>query len=159
MVAFLDTEFLTSQVKGGPPAKLVSVGFVVCGKEFEEVTRFHSYIYAEDKLHDRFQEMTGIEEEDLLSAPDYELVMEEVAEQLEAWEVSRVYVWGPDKYVIQRDLLEYRKDASKRTKKDREPYPSYDQRYRRHLFGETGSAECRDRKSEDPLWAGNGSQP
>ncbi len=31
--------------------------------------------------------------------------------------------------------------------KDREPYPSYDQRYRRHLFGETGSAECRDRKS------------
>lgn len=47
--------------KGGPPAKLVSVGFVVCGKNFEEVTRFHSYIYAEDKLHDRFQEMTGIE--------------------------------------------------------------------------------------------------
>ena len=117
MVAFLDTEFLTSQVKGGPPAKLVSVGFVVCGKDFEEVTRFHSYIYAEDKLHDRFQEMTGIERKDLLSAPDYELVMEEVAEQLEAWEVSRVYVWGPDKYVIQRDLLEYRKDASKRTKK------------------------------------------
>ena len=46
MVAFLDTEFLTSQIKGGPPAKLVSVGFVVCGKNFEEVTRFHSYIYA-----------------------------------------------------------------------------------------------------------------
>lgn len=79
MVAFLDTEFLTSQIKGGPPAKLVSVGFVVCGKNFEEVTRFHSYIYAEDKLHDRFQEMTGIERKDLLSAPD--------------------------KYVIQRDLL------------------------------------------------------
>ena len=105
MVAFLDTEFLTSQIKGGPPAKLVSVGFVVCGKNFEEVTRFHSYIYAEDKLHDRFQEMTGIERKDLLSAPDYELVMEEVAEQLEAWEVSRIYVWGPDKYVIQRDVL------------------------------------------------------
>lgn len=83
----------------------MSVGFVVCGKNFEEVTRFHSYIYAEDKLHDRFQEMTGIERKDLLSAPDYELVMEEVAEQLEAWEVSRIYVWGPDKYVIQRDLL------------------------------------------------------
>ena len=79
MAAFLDTEFLTSQIKGGPPAKLVSVGFVVCGKNFEEVTRFHSYIYAEDKLHDRFQEMTGIERKDLLSAPD--------------------------KYVIQRDLL------------------------------------------------------
>ena len=75
----------------------MSVGFVVCGKNFEEVTRFHSYIYAEDKLHDRFQEMTGIERKDLLSAPDYELVMEEVAEQLEAWEVSRIYVWGPDK--------------------------------------------------------------
>ena len=79
MVAFLDTEFLTSQIKGGPPAKLVSIGFVVCGKNFEEVTRFHSYIYAEDKLHDRFQEMTGIERKDLLSAPE--------------------------KYVIQRDLL------------------------------------------------------
>lgn len=117
MVAFLDTEFLTSQVKGGPPAKLMSVGFVICGKKFEEVTRFHSYIYAEDRLHERFQEMTGIEREDLLSAPDYELVIEEVAEQLEAWDVKSIYVWGPDKHVIQRDLLEYRKDVSKRTKK------------------------------------------
>lgn len=117
MVAFLDTEFITSQVKGGPPAKLVSVGFVICQKNFKEVTRFHSYIYAEDKLHDRFQEMTGIEREDLLSAPDYELVMEEVAEQLEAWDVKNIYVWGPDKHVIQHDLLEYRKDVSKRTKK------------------------------------------
>lgn len=117
MAAFLDTEFLTSQVKGGPPAKLMSIGFVICGREFEEVTRFHSYIYAEDKLHDRFQEMTGIDREDLLRAPDYELVMEEVAEQLEAWDVKNIYVWGPDKYVIQRDLLEYRKDVSKRTRK------------------------------------------
>ena len=44
--------------------------------------------------------MTGIERKDRLSAPDYELVMEEVAEQLEAWEVSRIYVWGPDKYCL-----------------------------------------------------------
>lgn len=117
MAAFLDTEFLTSQKKGGPPAKLVSIGFVICQKNFKEVGRFHSYIYAEDELHDRFQEMTGIEREDLLSAPDYELVMEEVAEQLEAWEVKNIYVWGPDKHVIQRDLLEYRQDVSKRTRK------------------------------------------
>lgn len=117
MAAFLDTEFLTSQKKGGPPAKLVSIGFVICQKDFKEVGRFHSYIYAEDELHDRFQEMTGIEREDLLSAPDYELVMEEVAEQLEAWEVKNIYVWGPDKHVIQRDLLEYRQDVSKRTRK------------------------------------------
>lgn len=41
MVAFLDTEFLTSQKKGGPPPKLVSVGFVICQKNFKEVTRFH----------------------------------------------------------------------------------------------------------------------
>lgn len=31
------------------------------------------------------------------------------------------------KYVIQRDLLEYRKDTSETDQKDREPYPSYDQ--------------------------------
>lgn len=117
MAAFLDTEFLTSQKKGGPAAKLMSVGFVICQKDFKEVGRFHSYIYADDELHDRFQEMTGIEREDLLSAPDYELVMEEVAEQLEAWEVKNIYVWGPDKHVIQRDLLEYRQDISKRTRK------------------------------------------
>lgn len=117
MVAFLDTEFLTSQKKGGPPPKLVSVGFVICQKNFKEVTRFHSYIYAEDELHELFQEMTGIGREDLLSAPDYELVMEEVAEQLEAWDVKNIYVWGPDKHVIQKDLLEYRQDASKRTRK------------------------------------------
>ena len=35
MAAFLDTEFLTSQIKGGPPAKLVSVGFVV-GKDLSK---------------------------------------------------------------------------------------------------------------------------
>ena len=44
MVAFLDTEYLTSQIKGGPPAKLVSIGLVICRKDFKEVDRFHSYI-------------------------------------------------------------------------------------------------------------------
>ena len=117
MVAFLDTEFLTAQRKGGPPPKLVSVGFVICQKDFKEVARFHSYIYAENELHDLFREMTGIEREDLLSAPDYELVMEEIAEQLEAWDVKNIYVWGPDKHVIQKDLLEYRQEVSKRTRK------------------------------------------
>lgn len=117
MVAFLDTEFLTSQVKGGPPAKLVSVGFVVCGKNFEEVTRFHSYIYAEDKLHDRFQEMTGIERKDLLSAPDYELVMEEVAEQLEGCSehmlrIMKKYTAEKEVYYRQRRFREKWEDVS-----------------------------------------------
>ena len=81
-VAFLDTEFLTSQRKGGPPSKLVSIGFVICRKDFKEVERFHSYIYMEDELHNRFREVTGITEEDVLNAPDYELVMEEAVERL-----------------------------------------------------------------------------
>lgn len=116
-VAFLDTEFLTSQRKGGPPSKLVSIGFVICRKDFKEVERFHSYIYMEDELHNRFREVTGITEEDVLNAPDYELVMEEVAERLALWNVTRIFVWGPDQMVIQRDLQTYREDISKRTRK------------------------------------------
>lgn len=117
MVAFLDTEYLTSQVKGGSPAKLVSIGLVICRKDFKEVDRFHSYIYTEDELHDVFRELTGITEETLKNAPDYELVMEEVEERLAVWNVTRIFVWGPDQIVIQRDLLEHRKEISKRTKK------------------------------------------
>ena len=44
-VAFLDTEYVTSQQKHGRPAKLVSVGMVICRGDFEEVDRFHSYIH------------------------------------------------------------------------------------------------------------------
>lgn len=116
-VAFLDTEFLTSQRKGGPPSKLVSIGFVICRNDFKEVDRFHSYIYMDDELHNRFREVTGITEEDLLNAPEYELVMEEVARRLAVWNVSRIFVWGPDQMVIQRDLQTYREDISKRNKK------------------------------------------
>lgn len=116
-VAFMDTEFLTSQRKGGLPSKLVSIGFVICRKDFKEVERFHSYIYMEDELHNRFREVTGITEKDVLNAPDYELVMEEVAECLALWNVTRIFVWGPDQMVIQRDLQTYREDISKRTRK------------------------------------------
>lgn len=116
-VAFLDTEFLTSQRKGGPPSKLVSIGFVICRKDFKEVERFHSYIYMEDELHNRFREVTGITEEDVLNAPDYELVMEEAVERLALWNVTKIFVWGPDQMVIQRDLQTYRDDISKRTRK------------------------------------------
>ena len=36
-VAFLDTEYVTTQQKHGRPAKLVSVGMVICRGDFEEV--------------------------------------------------------------------------------------------------------------------------
>ena len=116
-VAFLDTEYLTSQIKGGPPSRLVSVGLVICRKDFKEVDRFHSYIYTEEKLHDVFRELTGITEEDLLCAPDYERVMKEIGERLAVFRVTRIFVWGPDQVVIQRDLQEYREEVSKKTKK------------------------------------------
>lgn len=116
-VAFLDTEFLTSQRKGGAPSKLVSIGFVICRKDFKEVDRFHSYIYMDDELHNRFREVTGITEEDLLNAPEYEMVMEEAAQRMAIWNVTRIFVWGPDQTVIQRDLQAYRGDISKRARK------------------------------------------
>lgn len=116
-VAFLDTEFLTSQKKGGPPAKLVSIGFVICRDNFREIERFHSYIYLEDKLHDRFKEVTGITEKKLRNAPDYEMVMEEAMELLELWNVSKIFVWGPDELVIRRDLEYHRQYISKKLRK------------------------------------------
>ena len=39
---------------------------VICQENFEEVERFHSYIYNDEPLHDKFRELTGITEEELL---------------------------------------------------------------------------------------------
>lgn len=116
-VAFLDTEFLTSQKRGGPPARLVSIGFVICQGDFEEVERFHSYIYTEDALHDKFRELTGITEETLLQAPSYEQVMKKAARKLHGHNVTSIFVWGPDQKVIQQDLKCYRNNVPKRTHK------------------------------------------
>ena len=86
-------------------------------------------------------------------------MMEEVAEQLEAWEVSRIYVWGPDKYVIQRDLLEYRKDISKRTRKIVNRILRMIKDIEGTYSAKAGSAKCGDWKSEDHLRTRNRSQP
>lgn len=116
-VAFLDTEYITSQKKSGPPARLVSIGFVICGKDFEEAERYHSYIYTEEEPHDKFMEITGITSKDLRKAPEYEQVIDEVNRKMEAWDVKHIFVWGPDKVVVQRDLMAYRNDISKRSRK------------------------------------------
>ena len=64
-VAFLDTEYVTTQQKYGRPAKLVSVGMVICRGDFEEVDRFHSYIHMDgelhDKVHNRLRRRTRVE--------------------------------------------------------------------------------------------------
>lgn len=112
-IAFLDSEYVTSQKKGGPPAKLVSLGMVICRENFEEVERFHSYIYNDEPLHDKFRELTGITEEELLQAPPYEQVMKEVARKLRARNVRIICVWGPDQQVISQDLKYYRTGISK----------------------------------------------
>lgn len=116
-VAFLDTEYVTTQQKHGRPAKLVSVGMVICRGDFEEVDRFHSYIHMDGELHDKFRELTGITEKDLSHAPSYEKVMEQVGKKLDEHEVEHIFVWGPDKIVIQRDLVEYREMISKSPEK------------------------------------------
>ena len=116
-VAFLDTEYVTTQQKHGRPAKLVSVGMVICRGDFEEVDRFHSYIHMDGELHDKFRELTGITEKDLKYAPSYEKVMEQVGKKLDEHEVEHIFVWGPDKIVIQRDLVEYREMISKKSRK------------------------------------------
>lgn len=116
-VAFLDTEFLTSQYKGGPPSKLVSIGFVICRQGFQEIRRFHSYIYMEDELHDKFKELTGISEAELQQAPEYEDVMDSVTQLLEKWEVAHIFVWGPDEAIIKKDMEFYRSGISKRLRK------------------------------------------
>lgn len=68
-------------------------------------------------MHNRFREVTGITEEDLLNAPEYEMVMEEAAQRMAIWNVTRIFVWGSDQTVIQRDLQAYRGDISKRARK------------------------------------------
>ena len=116
-VAFLDTEYVTTQQKHGRPAKLVSVGLVICRGDFEEMDRYHSYIHMEGELHDKFRELTGITEKNLRHAPSYEKVMEQVGKRLDEYEVKHIFVWGPDKIVIQRDFMEYREMISKKSRK------------------------------------------
>ncbi len=43
-IAFLGFRICDVTEKGGPPAKLVSLGMVICRENFEEVERFHSYL-------------------------------------------------------------------------------------------------------------------
>ena len=90
---------------------------VICRGDFEEVDRFHSYIHMDGELHDKFRELTGITEKDLKYAPSYEKVMEQVGKKLDEHEVEHIIVWGPDKIVIQRDLMEYREMISKKSRK------------------------------------------
>ena len=90
---------------------------VICRGDFEEVDRFHSYIHMDGELHDKFRELTGITEKDLSHAPSYEKVMEQVGKKLDEHEVEHIFVWGPDKIVIQRDLVEYREMISKKSRK------------------------------------------
>lgn len=43
--------------------------------------------------------------------------MEQVGKKLDEHEVEHIFVWGPDKIVIQRDLVEYREMISKKSRK------------------------------------------
>ena len=92
------------------------------------------------ELHDKFRELTGITEKDLSHAPSYEKVMEQVGKKLDEHEVEHIFVWGPDKIVIQRDLVEYREMISK-IQKNRKSYASYDEGYRSDLFPKTETAQ------------------
>ena len=158
MVAFLDTEYLTSQVKGGPPAKLVSIGLVICRKDFKEVDRFHSYIYTEDKLHDVFRELTGITETDLTEAPDYELVMEEVGERLAVWNVTRIFV-GTGSSGDSERFAGIPGRYFKEKQKNGKSASSHDERPGGHLFQEIKDAQYRNRESQILMRSWNGCEP
>ena len=140
-VAFLDTEYVTTQQKHGRPAKLVSVGMVICRGDFEEVDRFHSYIHMDGELHDKFRELTGITEKDLSHAPSYEKVMEQVGKKLDEYEVEHIFVWGPGQDRHSEGSRGVSGDDLKKVQKNRKSYASYDEGYRSDLFSKTETAQ------------------
>ena len=82
--------------------------------------------------YNRFREVTGITE-DLLNAPEYEMVMEEAAQRMAIWNVTRILSGGGSDSRSERPSgIPGRYFQT--SKKIGQSNDTYDQGYRRYLF-------------------------
>lgn len=103
--AFLDAEYLSARYKKGSIEDVISVGVIITNPAHEELDRFYSTVRLRPghKLPPLITELTGLTNDDLESAPDYEDVMTELIGMISKYQVGKICVWGGDKTSFQRD--------------------------------------------------------
>lgn len=103
--AFLDAEYLSARYKKGSIEDVISVGVIITNPAHEELDRFYSTVRLRPghKLPPLITELTGLTNDDLESAPDYEDVMTELISMIRKYQVGKICVWGGDKTSFQRD--------------------------------------------------------
>ncbi|SFH72388.1 Exonuclease [Pseudobutyrivibrio sp. OR37] len=103
--AFLDAEYLSARYKKGSIEDVISVGIIITNPEHEELDRYYSTVRLRPghKLPPLISELTGLTNEDLEFAPEYETVMTELIAMIRKYQVGKICVWGGDKNSFQRD--------------------------------------------------------
>ncbi|MBO6283141.1 MAG: hypothetical protein J6M63_04345 [Pseudobutyrivibrio sp.] len=104
--AFLDAEYLSARYKKSSIEDVISVGIIITNPAHEELDRFYSTVRLRPghKLPPLITELTGLTNEDLEFAPDYEDVMTELITMIRKYQVGKICVWGGDKNSFQRDF-------------------------------------------------------
>ncbi|MBQ6463975.1 MAG: hypothetical protein IJJ59_11695 [Pseudobutyrivibrio sp.] len=104
--AFLDAEYLSARYKKSSIEDVISVGVIITNPAHEELDRFYSTVRLRPghKLPPLITELTGLTNEDLEFAPDYEDVMTELITMIRKYQVGKICVWGGDKNSFQRDF-------------------------------------------------------
>lgn len=103
--AFLDAEYLSARYKKSSIEDVISVGVIITNPEHEELDRYYSTVRLRPghKLPPLISELTGLTNEDLEFAPEYETVMTELIAMIRKYQVGKICVWGGDKNSFQRD--------------------------------------------------------
>ena len=96
---------MSARYKKGSIEDVISVGVIITNPAHEELDRFYSTVRLRPghKLPPLITELTGLTNDDLESAPDYEDVMTELISMIRKYQVGKICVWGGDKTSFQRD--------------------------------------------------------
>lgn len=105
-LAFLDAEYLCGRIKSGSVEDVISIGIVITDPEFNELDRYYSTVklMRGHKLTPVIIKLTGLTNEMLKKAPDYETVFTELVKLVKKHHVGKICVWGGDKTSFVRDF-------------------------------------------------------
>ncbi len=103
--AFLDAEYLSARYKKSSIEDVISVGMIITTPQHEELDRFYSTVRLRigHRLPPLITELTGLTNEELETAPEYEEVMSQLLNIVRKYQVGKICVWGGDKNSFQRD--------------------------------------------------------
>jgi len=104
--AFLDAEYLSARYRKSSIEDVISVGMIITNPAHQELDRYYSTVRLRPghKLTPLITELTGLTNDDLEFAPEYEDVMTELIALIKKYQVGKICVWGGDKNSFQRDF-------------------------------------------------------